>query len=149
MHAVDVLRAGLDPAEDHRIALPCPLLSLIGGKDNDAGGRTGRGRQAARDHVALRIRVQRRVEQLIELLRVDTLNRLFLCDQPFIDHVAGDLQGGGRRALAAAGLEHVELAALNGELQVLHVAVVALQAIAHLVELLEDVRHGLFHRRQV
>jgi hypothetical protein len=83
------------------------------------------------------------------LPEVDALHRLLLGDQPLAHHLAGDPEGGRGGALAAAGLQHVELAALDGELQVLHVAVVALQALAHLVELGEDLGHGLLHGGQV
>ena len=41
----------------------------------------------------------------------------------------GDLQRGGGGALAVAGLEHVQLAVFNGELHVLHIAVVILQSV--------------------
>ena len=44
------------------------------------------------------------------------------------------------RALAGAGLEHVELAALDGELEVLHVAVVLLEHLRVAEELLVDLR---------
>ena len=50
-----------------------------------------------------------------------------LGDHAFVDQVDGDLQRGGRGALAVTGLEHVELAVLDGELHILHVAVVVLQ----------------------
>src|SRR5699024_12251094 len=42
---------------------------------------------------------------------------------------AGDLQGGLRGALAVAGLQHEQLAVLDGELHILHDAVVALQTV--------------------
>ena len=46
-----------------------------------------------------------------------------------VDHVDGDPQCGGGGPLGAAGLEHVELAALDGELEVLDVAVVLLELV--------------------
>ena len=39
----------------------------------------------------------------------------------------GDLQRGGGGALAVTGLQHVELAVLDGELHILHVAIVIFQ----------------------
>ena len=52
-------------------------------------------------------------------------DRLVLGDQALGRHVDGDLQRGLGGALAVAGLQHVEPALLDRELDVLHVAVVA------------------------
>ena len=46
-----------------------------------------------------------------------------------VDHVDGHAQRGTARALAHPGLEHPELALLDGELGVAHVAVVALEPV--------------------
>src|SRR5438270_660017 len=48
-----------------------------------------------------------------------------------------------RGALAGAGLQEIELALLHGELDVLHVLVVALQATRDLEDLVVDRRHPL------
>ena len=58
--------------------------------------------------------------------------------RPSSHHVDGDAHGGEAGALAVAALQHVELALLDGELDVLHVAVVLLERAAHLHELLVD-----------
>ncbi len=50
----------------------------------------------------------------------------------------GDLQGGSRGTLAVTGLEHIELAVLNGELHILHIPVVIFQAACDRGELLVD-----------
>ena len=55
------------------------------------------------------------------------------------------LQGGGGGALAVAGLEHIELAVLHGELHVLHVAVVVFQGLADLLKLLEGLGELVSH----
>ena len=52
-----------------------------------------------------------------------------LADDPLVDHVDGDPHGGRGGPLARAGLEHVQAAALDRELEVLHVPVVALEAL--------------------
>src|SRR6185437_6117196 len=56
----------------------------------------------------------------------------------------GHLQGGPPGALADPGLEHPELALLDGELGVAHVAVVALQAVEDVEELAVDLGEGGF-----
>src|SRR3546814_6426295 len=62
------------------------------------------------------LRVQRRVQKLVERRRVDARNRLLLGDQPLVRHVDRDLERGLGGALAAPGLEHPELALLHREL---------------------------------
>jgi len=63
-------------------------------------------------------------EEVIELVGLDPEDRLFLGDEALLDHVDGNLYRSQAGALAVAGLEHVELGVLNGELEVLHVMVV-------------------------
>ncbi len=81
------------------------------------------------------LRVELVAQELVHLGRLDPADRLGLRDDPFLDHVDGDLHGGRGRPLRGARLEHVELAALDRELEVLDVAVVALQALADPLEL--------------
>ena len=62
--------------------------------------------------------------------------------RPSLDHVDGDADGGQAGALAVAGLQHVELAILDGELEVLHVAVVLFHLAGDGAQLLVDSGHG-------
>ena len=71
--------------------------------------------------------IERRMQQLVERGRLDARHRLLLVDQALAHHVDGDLERRLGGALAVARLQHVELAALHGELDVLHVAVVLLE----------------------
>ena len=59
--------------------------------------------------------------------RVDAAHGLLTGDKAFLDHLDSDAQSGGCGTLAHAGLEHPELALLDGELDVAHVAVVILK----------------------
>ena len=71
------------------------------------------------------------MQQLVELCRVRRAGSLpSLLISPLVHHVHRDLDGGLAGALAVAGLQHVELAFLDGELEVLHVAIVLLQVAA-------------------
>ena len=85
--------------------------------------------------VVRRARVDHRVEQVVDLRRVDPRNRVVAVQQPFADHRNGGSDGGGGRPLRGSGLEQVEPTLLDGELDVLHVAVVALEPIDRLLEL--------------
>ena len=90
--------------------------------------------------------------QLGELGAVDPLERLGLVDQALVDELGGDPEGGAGGALADPGLQHPQLAALDGELDVAEVLVVVLQGlhdlhelvVRRLVDLLElGERHGV------
>ena len=149
VHADDVLGRGLRPDQDHLLAALGPRLGLLGREDDLAHRRARRSRQAARDHRRRLRSVDRRMQQLVEGVGVDAQDRLFARDQPLARHVDGDAHGGARRALAAARLQHPELAALDRELDVLHVAVVLLEPLVDRDELAIGLRHLALERRQV
>ncbi len=90
--------------------------------------------------------IERRMQKLVQRRRIDARHRGADVDQPFALHVDRDLERGFRRALAAARLEHEELAFLHREFQVLHVAVVVLQPVADRFQLGEGLGHRLLHR---
>ena len=69
------------------------------------------------------------MQELIERGRVDALDRLFARDRAFGGEVDGDLEGGFGGALPVAGLQHPQAALFDRELDVLHVAVVGLEAL--------------------
>ena len=146
VHAVNVFRAGLDADQDDGAAVGLQLGGFIRRKHDLAGRRTGRRRQAGRDHVALGLGIDGRVQQLIQRSRIDPHHRVLLRDQALIGEFDRDAQRGLGRALAAAGLQHPQLALLDRELHVLHVAVVLLEHRVDARQLLERVRHRAFHR---
>jgi hypothetical protein len=59
-----------------------------------------------------RLGIERRVEELVERGRIDAQHRFFLGDQALGGHVDGDAQSRLGGALARAGLEHPQRAAL-------------------------------------
>ncbi|MCY1233682.1 hypothetical protein D9M72_462340 [compost metagenome] len=149
VHAVNVFRAGFDAHENDLAAFLVGLNRLLGGEDDFAGRSTWRGRQAGADDVAPRMRIDRRMQQLVERGRIDAGDGLLLGNQALLRHIDGDLQRCLGGALARARLQHPERAALDGELQILHVAVVTLQRITDRPKLGEGFRHQLFERRLV
>ena len=72
-----------------------------------------------------------------------------LADQLLGGHLDGDLQRRLGGALARARLQHPELAALDGEFEILHVAIVLLQPIRDIDEGGERLGHQLLQRRLV
>ena len=125
LHAVDVLGRGLDAHEDDALALlrrASASSALNTTLPTAAPGEAGR---PARDDVARRrLRIERRVQQLVELVGLDAQDRFFLGDQPSFTMSTAMRTMAVAGALAVAGLQHPELALLDGELDVLHVAVV-------------------------
>ena len=83
------------------------------------------------------------MEQLVELGRIDPRHGLFPLDQPLRGHVDRGLDRGRGRPLRGARLQEVELALLDGELDVLHVAVVVLERAHRLEELVVRLGHAL------
>ena len=128
-HAVEVVGRGLDPDEDDLLAPADPFDGVVGVEHGTADRGARRGVEALDD--PLRSGPRRRVElvaqELVHLGGLDPADRLGLRDDPLGDHVDGDLHGGRGGPLRRPGLEHVQLAALDRELEVLDVAVVALQ----------------------
>ena len=64
------------------------------------------------------------MQQLVERGGVDAGDRLLAGDQPLVGKLDRDLERRLGGALAGAGLQHPQLALLDREFEVLHVAVV-------------------------
>ena len=153
-HAVHVIRLGERADHDDRPFLS-HLLGQIGVEIRLTDGRAGGGVDAGRQQLAflrrglLGRRVELRVQQRVDVVGGHAHHRFPLTDQPLGRHVHRDLDGRGRGALAVAGLEHPQLAALDGELDVLHVAVVLLQDRADVHELLVRFGQLFAHHRHL
>ena len=128
---MNVLGTRLDPDQHHRLTLGGAHLGFVGVEHRHAAGGTRAGRQPFAEQRAGRLRVQRRVQQLVERRWVNPADRLLLVDQAGLRHLDRNAQAGRRRALAAAGLQHVQRVLLHGELDVLHVGVMAFQRFPH------------------
>ena len=147
LHAVDVFRRGFAADEDDglELALAVDGDGFIGGEDDLADGGAGRcGQALGEDFDLASLLVETGDEEVVELVGLDAEDGFFLGDESFFDHVDGDLDGGQTGALAVAGLQHVELGVLNGELEVLHVAVVLFHARGDVAQLVVDLGHHLF-----
>jgi hypothetical protein len=145
---VDVVGRGLPADEDHRLARVAELLCSVRVEDDLAAGRAGRGVQAGGDDLDLGARIDHRVQQLVELRRVDARDGLLTGDQVLTDHVHRSLERRGCRALGRPRLQQVEPVVLDGELEVLHVAVVLLEPPRCLQELVVCGRQPVVHPRQ-
>ena len=139
-HPVHVIRVGFDPHQDHGLALLAALLGPVGIEDGPAAGGARGSIDALGDHLGLRLRIDARMQQLVDLRRLDALNGLVLSDELFVDHIDRDLDGGLGGPLGGASLQHPELALLDGELEILDVAVMLLQPLGSRLEFAVDIR---------
>ena len=142
-HAVDVGGVGLDSDQDHRLAVLAPLLGGVGVEDGGAGRGAGGCRHPLADRLLLGVGIDAGMEQLLELARLDPGDRLLLADDSLLLHRDRQPHRGLAGPLRVPGLEHVELAPLDRELEVLDVLVMGLQLLGVIGELLVDLGHPL------
>ncbi len=140
---MNIIGSGFRADQEHLLPAFRLLLRPVSIKDNFTRCRTRRSRQAARNHVNLGAGIKARVKQLIQLGRVDPPQRFIPVNKSFLDQVDSHLYRGGGCPLPGAGLQYVKLPPLNGELNILHVAVVGLKAAAVFGKLAVDFGHLL------
>ena len=131
----EVVGVGLAPDQDHVLARLRPL-DRGGRVEHDlADGGAGRGVDARRELHRIRLEVEAREHQLRQLAPAHPGQRLVHVDEALVDELGGDAERGRGGALADAGLQHPELAALDGELDVAQVLVVLLERAHHVAQL--------------
>ena len=89
------------------------------------------------------------MQELVERGGVDAGDRLLAGDEPLAGKFDRDLERGLGGALARTGLQHPQLALLDGEFEVLHVAVMALERAGDPRQFPERLGHRRLHRRLV
>ena len=146
-HALDVLGVGLLADEDILDTGSLILLSLLAGEGDDTHGATGAcGQTFGENGVLLLVGgIQDGVQQLVELGGRYAHHHLAVVDEAFLQHVHSHGEGCDAGALTHAALQHIELAVLDGELDVEHVVVVLLKDAADVAELLIGLGHQLLH----
>ncbi len=147
-HTFNILRRSLF-AHENRVdtVLACSHGGL-GGEDDLTYRSTRRCRKACGQFpcVLFGLRVENWVQDFVKLLRSDSHHCGLLVDHTLVEHIDGHLQCGQTCTLADTALEHPELALLDGELDVLHIAEVLLQMSADIVEFCIYLRHSCFQR---
>ena len=137
-HAVNIFRRGFGAHQDdgNLLAGPGFLDGFVGAEDDLTDGGAGRRGQTLGEHFdLLTLFVEARNQEVVQLIRLDPENGFFLLDQSFLHHLQGDANCRQPGTLAVAGLQHVELAVLDGELEVLHVFVMLFQPGGDVAEL--------------
>ena len=148
-HAFQVLGRGLDAHQNGACAvLGQHLFGVLG--EEHYGTRRGARRcgQTFGDDLCAGdgLLVEDGVEQFVEFRGLAAQHGGLLVDQTLAEHVHGDLDHRGARALAVAALQHPELAVLNRELDVLHVGEILFQVVLDVEQLLVNLGHHLFER---
>ncbi len=147
--AVDVVGRRLPPDEQHVLSLATTGFGEVRVEHDRPRGSPRRGVQPCRDDVHGRVRVDHRMEELIELSRVDARHGLLARDEAFLGHLHRDPERRLCRALPGSGLEQEQLPLLHGELDVLHLAVVLLEPLERRREARVGVRKELAHVRDL
>ena len=86
------------------------------------------------------------MQQLVEFAGLHALEHGLLVDFALTQQVHSNLHHGGTSALSVTGLQQPEFAVLDGELHVLHVAIVLLEAMLNFHELCGALGHRLLER---
>lgn len=145
-HTLQVIGVGLPADQNDLVALGGTRDGVVTREHDLAHGGTGAGVKAAGQGLVLLGGIELRVQELVELRGVDAAHGLLTGDQALLDHLDGDAQRGSSGTLAYAGLEHPELALLDGELDIAHIAIVILERQEDTLELLTcglEARGGL------
>ena len=143
VHAFDVLGRGLLADQNDLFLVLAMLRSFVSGEVDSAGaGAGGSGQALGNDGSGLQGgSVKVGVQQAVQLLGFYLQDGFLLGQHAFVHQVDSDLQGSRGGTLAVTGLQHVELAFLDGVFHILHVAVVSFQLAGDVHKLLVHIRH--------
>ena len=137
-HTGQVVGVGF-AADQHALdACCCRGLGLSIVEDDAANGCTrGGGHTASNEFLGCR-RIELREHQLGELVTGHAAQGLVAGDELFVNQLDGNAEGGGSGTLADTGLEHPQLAALDGEFDVAQVTVVGFELVHDSAQLVVD-----------
>ena len=149
-----VFGAGLVTDQDDLFASLVGIDGIIGGEVDAAHSGARRCRKALGQHLALAGELG--VQHLVEVFGGDAHERLVLGDLPTrralaraLGHLDCHAQRSSAGALTHAGLQHPELALIDGELGVAHVLVVPLEPVEDGEQFFVNDREVLGHRIEV
>ena len=135
-HSAEIVRVGLFANEDDFLAALRHLDSGRGIKRHMSGSAAGTCVQALGDRLRYLFgALDPGVQKLFQSLRSDAHQRFFLGDRAFAHHIDRDLDSGNAGSLAGAALQDEESALFDGELDVLHVAIMLFEFVRDVGEL--------------
>src|ERR1700688_4867514 len=153
-HPAYIFWACLPAHQNYLVSFRRPVFRLVRGENYFADRRAWHRIDALRQNPRLQrapvnLGVNDRIEETLDVLRLDALDRFFLGDQLLVCHVHRDAKRRCRRALARARLQHIERPLFDGELHVLHIAIMLLKFYSNFLELRVHLGHGPFHFAQM
>ena len=142
-HTAEVFGRCLDADKDNFFLVLSPCLGIVGLEYNLTGSGTRRRGKTLGDNLGRleRALVEDGVEKLVEFLRLHAEEGSLLVDHAVAEKIHCDADHSGAGTLTVTGLEHPELAVLDSELHILHVAEVVLKLVGSGNELCCEVRH--------
>ncbi len=148
-HTAKILRRGFYTHKHDFLFLLRPGFGLVSKEYYLAGSRARRcGQTLCHDFGCTESFLgKHRVKKLVEFLRLHAGEHSFLVDHVLTEEIHCDLYHCSAGTLAIAGLKHPELAVLDCELHVLHIAVVFLQTVCYSYKLGGADWHRLLKRR--
>ncbi len=149
VHAFNIFRSGFLTNQDNLFLVLAVFSSSVSGEVNCTCASAGRSRQTLCNHGCLLdgISIEVGVQQAVELLGLYLQHGFFFAQHAFVHQVNSDLQSSLSGTLAVTGLQHEELATLDGVLHVLHITIVIFQGLGDLHELVIHFRHLLMQLR--
>ena len=145
VHPGDIFRRSFKTDEDNLLAGSCLLFCFLGGKHDCAAASARSSSEALGNDILCLILeicfIKRRMQQVIELLRLYHEQSFILRDELLVDHVNCDLQSSIGSTLAVAALQHEQLAMFNRELHILQIMIMMLEQLGDSCEFLVSSRH--------
>jgi hypothetical protein len=130
-----VFRCSFWPHKNHLFTALFQFLRLFVGKNNFANRSSWRCRQALGYWRSLHAWINLLVQKRLYLVGLDPEHGFLFFNQPFINHINGRFNCGSCRPFGISGLQHVKLAAFNGELDILHVLKILFQFFGYIFQL--------------
>ena len=154
LHAGNIFRRSFQTDKHNLLTASSPGFGILCSENNLAAGSARRCTQSLANGLSFLqcCSVKLRMQQSIQVSRIDHGNGLFFRPHTFVHQIAGDLQSRLSRTLTVSALQHVEFAVFHGKFHILHIAVMLFQNIADFhkvgVRFREFLRHlGNRHRR--
>ena len=147
LHTGDVFRRSFQTNQNNLFALSVPSFCIISSKYNLTASSTRRSTQTLADRCSSlqSLCIELRVEQGVEVSRIDHQNSFFFGLVLFIYEVASDLESSLSGSLTIPALQHVQLLVFYCEFHILHIVIVVFQCLANLNEFSVCFREFLFH----
>ena len=147
LHTGDIFGRGLKTDQNHFLSSCCPLFCICSGEHDLTACSAGSCAQSLTDETRANdsALIKGRMKKGIKVTGIDHSNCFFLCSHAFINQITSYLKSCLSGTLAVTCLQHVKLSVLNGELHILHIAVVALKLLAYILELAKCLGEFLLH----